>query len=57
MCKYSESARLRKLVSFNTESVSLTQATTSPVVIGHGIVGRDIPIMARLAKVRRWSKR
>jgi hypothetical protein len=26
-------------------------------VIGHGIVGRDIPIMARLAKARRWSKR
>ncbi len=26
-------------------------------VIGHGIVGTDIPIMARLAKARRWSKR
>ena len=26
-------------------------------VIGHGIVGKDIPIMAHLAKVRRWSKR
>ncbi len=26
-------------------------------VIGHGIVGRDIPIMVRLAKARRWSKR
>jgi len=26
-------------------------------VIGHGIVGRDIPIMARLAEARRWSKR
>jgi hypothetical protein len=26
-------------------------------VIGHGIVGKDIPIMARLTKVRRWSKR
>jgi hypothetical protein len=26
-------------------------------VIGHGIVGKDIPIMARLAKARRWSKR
>jgi hypothetical protein len=26
-------------------------------VIGHGIVGEDIPIMARLAKARRWSKR
>ena len=25
-------------------------------VIGHGIVGKDIPIMARLAKARRWSK-
>jgi hypothetical protein len=26
-------------------------------VIGHGIFGKDIPIMARLAKARRWSKR
>jgi len=26
-------------------------------VIGHGIGGNDIPIMARLAKARRWSKR
>jgi hypothetical protein len=26
-------------------------------VIGHGIVGKDILIMARLAKARRWSKR
>jgi hypothetical protein len=26
-------------------------------VIGHGIIGKDIPIMARLAKARRWSKR
>jgi hypothetical protein len=25
-------------------------------VIGHGIVGKDIPIMARLAGARRWSK-
>jgi hypothetical protein len=25
-------------------------------VIGHGIGGKDIPIMARLAKARRWSK-
>jgi hypothetical protein len=29
----------------------------SDVVIGHGIVGKDIPIMARLAEARRWSKR
>ena len=28
----------------------------SLVVIGHGIGGKDIPIMARLAKARRWSK-
>ena len=27
------------------------------IVIGHGIGGKDIPIMARLAKVRHWSKR
>jgi hypothetical protein len=27
----------------------------SVIVIGHGIVGKDIPIMARLAKARRWS--
>jgi hypothetical protein len=27
------------------------------IVIGHGIVGKDIPIMARLAEARRWSKR
>ncbi len=26
-------------------------------VICHGIGGKDIPIMARLAKARRWSKR
>ncbi len=26
-------------------------------VIGHGIGGKYIPIMARLAKARRWSKR
>jgi len=25
-------------------------------VIGHGIGGKYIPIMARLAKARRWSK-
>ena len=27
------------------------------LVIGHGIGGKYIPIMARLAKARRWSKR
>ena len=29
----------------------------STTVIGRGIVGKDIPIMVRLAKARRWSKR
>ena len=28
-----------------------------PLVIGHGIGGKYIPIMARLAEARRWSKR
>ncbi len=27
------------------------------LVIGHGIGGKDIPIIVRLAKARRWSKR
>jgi hypothetical protein len=36
----------------------LLQQKGLPVtVIGHGIVGKDIPIMARLAGARRWSKR
>jgi hypothetical protein len=30
--------------------------TSSLRDIGHRIVGKDIPIMARLAKARRWSK-
>ena len=33
------------------------QAGNDGVVIGHGIGGKHIPIMARLAKARRWSKR
>jgi hypothetical protein len=40
--------RLCALAFFTKERVS---------VIGHGIVGKDIPIMARLAEARRWSKR
>ncbi len=36
----------------------LTMVTGSrKPVIGHGIGGKHIPIMARLAKARRWSKR
>jgi hypothetical protein len=34
-----------------------SQTKIIAAVIGHGIVGKDIPIMARLAKARRWSKR
>ena len=26
-------------------------------VIGHGIIGKDIPIITHLVKARRWSKR
>jgi hypothetical protein len=33
------------------------RSTGAHSVIGHGIVGKDIPIMACLAKARRWSKR
>ena len=32
------------------------KVNSSRGVIGHGIVGKDIPIMARLAEARRWSK-
>ena len=42
-------------------TVDPTMAThlspTSQPVIGHGIVGKDIPIMAHQAEARRWSKR
>ena len=44
-------------------TMPLTKATIlrkfgAPItVIGHGIGGKHIPIMARLAKARRWSKR
>jgi hypothetical protein len=33
------------------------RATRSCTVIGHGIGGKYIPIMARLAEARHWSKR
>ena len=51
--------------SKGTECFAFAHNVGSPVVphrdlntvIGHGIVGKDIPIMARLAEARRWSKR
>jgi len=33
------------------------QSFALDTVIGHGIGGKYIPIMARLAEARRWSKR
>ena len=36
---------------------ALVTTNASNFVIGHGIDGKDIPIMARLAKARCWSKR
>ncbi len=38
-------------------SLVLNVIKSSTTVVGHGIGGKDIPIMARLAKARRWSKR
>ncbi len=62
--------RIFLLVQHNTYNIQLTkimlmkyfcfkilQSSPYPGVIGHGIVGKDIPIMARLAKARCWSKR
>ena len=39
-----------------TTTTAYNDETCPIAVIGHGIVGKDIPIMARLAKARRWSK-
>jgi hypothetical protein len=36
--------------------VTEEMAVVAGSVIGHGIIGKDIPIMAHLAKARRWSK-
>ncbi len=42
---------------FFLHDFTLIASVVRESVIGHGIVGKDIPIMARLAKARRWSKR
>ncbi len=39
------------------EEALFVLSTYSICVIGHGIGGKYIPIMARLAKARQWSKR
>jgi len=37
--------------------INLLDGLRLKCVIGHGIGGKYIPIMARLAEARRWSKR
>jgi hypothetical protein len=46
-----------KLKGFIPHDFTLIASVMGESVIGHGIVGKDILIMARLAKARRWSKR
>jgi len=43
--------------SFFPHDFTLIASVMGESVIGHGIGGKYIPIMARLAKARRWSKR
>jgi len=42
---------------FFPHDFTLIASVVGESVIGHGIGGKDIPIMAHLAKARRWSKR
>ncbi len=46
-----------KLKGFFPHEFTLIASVVGESVIGHGIIGKDIPIMAHLAKARRWSKR
>ncbi len=46
-----------KLKVFFPHDFTLIASVVGESVIGHGIVGKDIPIMAHLAKARRWRKR
>ena len=48
---------LPKPKGFFPHDFTLISSVVGESVIGHGIVGKDIPIMARLAKARCWSKR
>jgi hypothetical protein len=47
---------LPKTKGFFLHDFTLIASVMGESGIGHGIVGKVIPIMARLAKVRRWSK-
>jgi hypothetical protein len=48
---------LPKTKGFFPNDFTLIASVVGESVIGHGIGGKYIPIMARLAKARRWSKR
>ena len=48
---------LPKTKGFFPHDFTLIASVVGESVIGHGIGGKYIPIMARLAKARRWSKR
>ena len=48
---------LPKTKGFFSHDFTLIASVVGESVIGHGIGGKYIPIMARLAKARRWSKR
>jgi len=47
---------LPKTKGFFPHYFTLIASVVGESVIGHGIVGKDIPIMAHFAKARRWSK-
>jgi hypothetical protein len=42
---------------FFPHDFTLIASVMGESVIGHGIGGKDIPIMAHLAKARRWSSK
>ena len=48
---------LHKTKGFFPHDFTLIASVVGESVIGHGIGGKYIPIMARLAEARRWSKR
>jgi hypothetical protein len=48
---------LPKTKGFFLHDFTLIASVVGESVIGHGIVRKDIPIMAHLARATRWSKR
>jgi hypothetical protein len=47
---------LPKTKGFFSHDFTLIASVMGESVIGHGIIGKDIPILVRLAKARCWSK-